>query len=1165
MEPPPTQDPDPETRLERMLLSVLDAPETQREAVLAAACAEAPDLAERLRRRLAELSSLGMLAAPTEAPSEPVRIGPYRLLEVLGRGGMGLVHLAEHEPSGRRIALKCIRPEFLGSERARERFRRETEAIAKVQHPGLARLLEAGEGEEQPYLAMEFVAGEPLDEQLRRARTLGHGVWNRSLGASALGRPTAAGAGGSHVPSCDDAVALVAALAEAVHAVHEAGVVHRDLKPANVLVTPDGAPVLVDFGLARNLLDEGPALTLSSDAIGTPAYMAPEQVQPHGRAIDRRTDVHALGAVLYECLTLRPPFAGRSREDTYRRILTEEPVDLRALQPAASRDLAAVVHRALAKESRRRFADVAEFGAELRRVQRGEPTHTRPPGILRRTVAWARQRPTLLASAGVLFLALVVGLVVVVHLLRQQGAALRTLEASEAGRIDPRQGVTLAASALDDGAGEPARSALYAALADVRLARSWSLANTATAVAASADASVLAAARFVGPADRWQGPQHPLDMWSAVELRHGDAVVELIVQGRTRRLVIEDATDRLLVVGHLETARLFDLHGRPVAVLEAQTAEVRERLAGADPAVRARVGVVDGGLQGDVVFTVCRDGRVHCYDLSGAPLADRCFRLAPRGEDEWIAAARDPASGDFLLGSRRGRCVRVSASGEVVLEVLALAGPAAFVAFAPDGGAMLAATGYRRQWADVDPVDEHTQFAAVVLARTAPPTWLFGHADYLTGACWSPDGAAVLTTSEDRTARVWSLRTRHADGSVPCLVLPHEKAVDHGLFLPDGERLVTGSNSLDAAIWDRRGRRLAELRGHGSGCYAMAVVGDGEQVLTGSLDARLLLWDARARWRPEWISDVPIAVALWQPDTPRVWIVQVAGQVQGWAPEARAPDRALDLSDRLHAGELLWSAAWHRGRLLLGTSRGRVLAVEPDSAAATVFADEPELDAAGDPVPVLGLWAGEAGVMTNSPHGVRRIATAAGPIPARVLADSTVAESFTSFAWRPGGSFGVAGTTRSRLVCFDAATGAAQPWSAADPGSTVMDVAWGRRDLLFAVTRDGRVSAFDAVGRELWHRDLGVYLFRLASSSDGGLLAVAAGDQRVRVLDVTGTLRLTLPPLPGRSRSLAFSPDGRFLMTASYEGHVRVWPLLLGESGAAILAGSPYRRSIEAK
>jgi serine/threonine-protein kinase len=213
-------------RLERLLLRVLEAPETDRDGVLEDVCREAPELAARLRTRVAQLAALGLLQEPyAKSETHPERIAGYRILGVLGQGGMGVVYRAFHEQLGRHVALKCIRPELVLGARARERFRREAQALAQIQHPGLATLYEAGEWEGQPFLALQLVEGESLEASLARARALGASHWRRS------GTPSS---------GVRDAVACVAEIARAVHAVHEAGLLHRDLKPSNILLTSRG-------------------------------------------------------------------------------------------------------------------------------------------------------------------------------------------------------------------------------------------------------------------------------------------------------------------------------------------------------------------------------------------------------------------------------------------------------------------------------------------------------------------------------------------------------------------------------------------------------------------------------------------------------------------------------------------------------------------------------------------------------------------------------------------------------------------------------------------------------------------------------------------------------------------------------------------------------------
>lgn len=209
-----------------------------------------------------------------------------------------MVYLADDVRLGRRVALKVLSPALGVSERLIQRFKREAEAAARIDHPGVCAVHDAGVDRGHSYIAMNYVEGETLAEKI--ARSAHDGAAARRARSDLM-----------------PMVHLVEQAARAVHAAHEEGVIHRDLKPANIMITPDGRPVVLDFGLARDE-QSALALTVSGDLFGTPPYMAPEQIQPQLGRPDRRTDVYALGATLYECLTLRRPFEAPTREGLYR-------------------------------------------------------------------------------------------------------------------------------------------------------------------------------------------------------------------------------------------------------------------------------------------------------------------------------------------------------------------------------------------------------------------------------------------------------------------------------------------------------------------------------------------------------------------------------------------------------------------------------------------------------------------------------------------------------------------------------------------------------------------------------------------------------------------------------------------------------------------------------
>ncbi len=313
---------------------------------------------------------------PDESREYP-EVPGYEILGLLGHGGMGVVYRARQLKANRLVALKMIRAVEHATPQERLRFQIETEAVARLQHPHIVQLHEVGEVRGQPFFSLEFCDGGTLSAQLKKKR-----------------------------PSPRETAELIETLARAMHYAHLRGVVHRDLKPGNVLRTADGTVKITDFGLAKRIDAEGRDVSQSGAIMGTAQYMAPEQAAGKVRDTGPAADVYALGALLYECLTGRPPFTG-PQHVVLVSVLSDEPMPPARLAPQVPRDLETICLKCLSKEPGRRYPSAETLADDLRRFQEGEPVQARPVGRLERAVKWAKRRPALATLLGVTLLALV--------------------------------------------------------------------------------------------------------------------------------------------------------------------------------------------------------------------------------------------------------------------------------------------------------------------------------------------------------------------------------------------------------------------------------------------------------------------------------------------------------------------------------------------------------------------------------------------------------------------------------------------------------------------------------------------------------------------------------------------------------------------------------------
>jgi eukaryotic-like serine/threonine-protein kinase len=459
-------------RVQELIEEVLDSGRS-----VEAVCHASPELLTQVREGLrkframqAQVSALFPEAGAADFdetmplfPEGLPQVPGYDVTEELGRGGVGVVYKARHLRLNRPVALKMLLAGAWASPVDRQRLSREAELVAELRHPNIVQVYDVGDLDGRPYFTMEFVEGGSLDRKL-------------------AGKPLPA----------REAASLLAVLAEAIEAAHRAGIVHRDLKPSNVLLTAADTPKISDFGLARHL-GIGPALTQSGAPLGTPSYMAPEQAQGNSRDTGPAVDLYALGAILYELLTGRPPFRAESAAATVQLVLSGDPVPPSRLNPHVPRDLETICLKCLHKDAPRRYATAADMADDLNRFLRDQPIAARPVGRLERVLRWMRRNPT--ATALIVTAALLLGLAGAAGL-REWGLVVRrraeseqwserlarVTELQEQGRFDEARGILHqpdASTALLRKRIEQARANLHLVerLDAIRLSRGYQVQN----------------------------------------------------------------------------------------------------------------------------------------------------------------------------------------------------------------------------------------------------------------------------------------------------------------------------------------------------------------------------------------------------------------------------------------------------------------------------------------------------------------------------------------------------------------------------------------------------------------------------------------------------------------------------------------------------------------
>jgi WD40 repeat protein len=1192
----------------QQLLSLWDQHRAEgRDVPAAELCREQPDLLSELQRRIDLLAEVRQFArrdgndtqaegallplppgvlpqvslttaepAPPAAAVAPLWVPPgYEILGKLGEGGMGVVYKARQRALKRLVALKMIVAGGHASPTLLSRFKTEAEAIARLQHPGFVQIHEVEEHQGLPYFSMEYCPGGSLAAQLQ----------------------------GTPVPAAQ-AAALVEKLAVAMQAAHDKGVIHRDLKPANVLLAEDGTPKITDFGLAKKLDEAGQ--THTGAVMGTPSYMAPEQARGD-KGIGTGCDVYALGAILYELLTGRPPFKAATPLETVYQVVSDEAAPPRQLNAQVPRDLETICLKCLEKEPRKRYAGAQELAADLGRYLAGEPVHARPVRSGERAWKWAKRQPALASLFAVIVLAALAllggGLWFTAQLADERNQAIEARNEADAATTDAEHARDAAQGlAVKE---QEARQAVERekTKTEQQLVRSeWLLYASQIALAQREwqDGDVQHARDLLDACRRdlrgWEHAylRHLFDETQQTFRGHAGEVTSVSFSPDGKRLA-SASRDKTVKVWERQTGQeVLTLQGHTQPVLSVCFSRDGKRIASAS--YDGTVKVWDAQTGQDVLTLKGHAGEVRSVSfspdgkrLASAGVWDRTVKvwdaqagqevLTLKGHPSWVLSVSFSPDGKRLASTSADQTVKVwdTQTGQDLLTLKGHAGEVTSVSFNPEGTRLASASGDKtvKIW--------DTQTGHEVLT-------LKGHAVPALSVSFSPDGRRVASASADQTVKVWDTQT----GQDLLTLKGHAGEVTSVSFSPDGKHLASASRDKTVKVWDTQtGQDVLPLKGHTSMVTTVSFSPEGKRLASASADWTVKVWDAQTGQDALTLKGHAgeVRSVCFSPDGKRLASASIDGTVKVW--DAQTGQDTLTLKGHTRPvnsvsfspdGKRLASASDDMTVKVWDAQTGqdvRTLKGHTSFVSSVSFSPDGTRLASASADWTVKVWDAQTGqdTLTLKDHagGVRSVCFSPdGKRLASASYDQTVKMWDASTGQEVLSLKGHAGSVSS--VCFSPdgkRLASASSGELGKPGEVkVWDAASGQ-NVLTLKGHAGEVSSvcFSPEGKrlatasgewikpgevEVWDAQTGQdvltlrghtgFVTSVSFSPEGKRLASASWDSTVKVWDAaTGKDVLTLKGHTSIVFSVSFSPDGKHLASASQDGTVKVWDAHTGQ------------------